>query len=314
MKSLCLVVNVVLGLTMLFEAGSLVGQTTPATSGTPVQMVVSVEARHGMNVPTINPEDVMVYEGHERDKVVDWVPAQGDHSGLEFFVLLDDSSSISLGSQLEDIRQFILAQPATTQIGVAYMRDGIADVVQNLTLDHAQAAKALRLPLGIRGVNASPYFSLSDLVKRWPPSNNRREVLMVSDGIDLYYGSNDMLDPYLSETIDDLQKAGVVVYAIYSPGVGHFGHSYWTSYWGQLYLARVAEETGGESYYIGMFGAPVSFIPYLDDVTHRLGHQYLLSFLAKPEKKAGLRPVRLMTEVPNAELVSADRVFMPATP
>ena len=40
--------------------------------------------------------------------------------------LLDDSSNISLGSQLEDIRQFIIAQPATTKIGVGYMQNGIA--------------------------------------------------------------------------------------------------------------------------------------------------------------------------------------------
>ena len=314
MKNLGFLLNGLLGLILCFAAASLVAQTTPAAMGTTAHLVVSVEARHGSNVPTIERDDVMVYEGHERDQVTDWVPAQGEHAGLELFVLLDDASNISLGSQLEDIRQFIVAQPASTQIGVAYMQDGIARIAQNLTPDHAQAAKALRLPLGIRGVNASPYFSLSDLIKRWPASNNRREVLMVSDGIDLYYGTNDMLDPYLSETIDDVQKAGVLVFAIYSPGVGHYGHSYWTSYWGQLYLARLAEESGGEAYYIGMFGAPVSFVPYLDDLNHRLGRQYLLSFLAKPQKKAGLQPVRLMTEVPNAELVSANRVFVPATP
>lgn len=314
MKNLCFVVNTVLGLMVLFAARSLAAQAVPAANGTPVQMVVSVEARHGSNVPVIEREDVMVYEGRDRDKVIDWVPAQGDHAGLELMVLLDDASSISLGSQLEDIRQFITAQPASTQIGIAYMQNGIARIEQNLTADHAQAAKALRLPVGISGVNASPYFSLSDLIKRWPASNNRREVLMVSDGIDRYYGAEDMLDPYVAEAIEDAQRAGVMVFAIYSPGVGHYGHSYWRTYWGQLYLSQVADETGGESYYIGFTGAPVSFVPYLDDLTHRLGRQYLLSFLAKPQKKTGLQRVKLMTEVPNAELVAADRVLVPGTP
>jgi hypothetical protein len=60
--------------------------------------------------------------------------------------------------------------------------------------------------------------------------------------------------------------------------------------------------------------APVSFTPYLDDVTHRLGRQYLLTFLAKPEKKAGMQRVRLSTEVPNAELVGADQVYVPVSP
>ena len=137
---------------------------------------------------------------------------------------------------------------------------------------------------------------------------------MASDGIDLYYGSGDMLDPYLETAIDDAVRAGIIVSAIYTPGVGHFGHSYWVTYWGQLYLAELAERTGGEAYYIGFNGPPVSFAPYLEDVTNRLGHQYLLTFLAKPQKKAGWQRVRVTTEVPNADLVSADKVYVPATP
>jgi hypothetical protein len=47
----------------------------------------------------------------------------------------------------------------------------------------------------------------------------------------------------------------------------------------------------------------VSFTPFLDDVGKRLAHQYLLTFLAKPQKKAGWQRIRLMTEVPNTDLV-----------
>ena len=293
-------------------AGTVAAQRGGDANGVPVHMVVTVEAHKGSDVPVVNREDVMVHEGKERDTVTDWTPAQGEHAALEFFILLDDSSGLSLGSQLEDIRKFIAAQPDTAKIGIAYMQNGIARVEQNLTNDHAAAAKALRLPMGIGGVNASPYFSLSDLLKRWPASNSRREVLMVSDGVDRYYGGNDLQDPYLSSAIEDAQRAGVLVSAIYSPGAGHFGHSYWQTYWGQLYLARLADETGGESYYIGFNGPPVAFAPFLDDVTNHLNHQYLLAFLAKPEKKAGLRQVKLTTEVTNAELVAAKMVFVPA--
>lgn len=289
-------------------------QQAAAGNGVPAHMVVTVEPHHGSDVPTVNREDVMVYEGKERDAVTEWIPAQGDRAALELFILLDDGSNASLGTQLQDLRKFIDGQPASAKIGIAYMQNGIARIEQNLTNDHAQAAKALRLPMGIRGANGSPYFSLSDLIKRWPESTARREVLMVSDGIDLYYGSGDMLDPYLEEAIDNAQRAGILVSAIYTPGVGHFGHSYWQTYWGQLYLAQVADRTGGEAYYIGFNGPPVSFTPYLDDLGHRLGHQYFLEFLAKPPKKAGLQPVKLRTEVSNADLVAADKVWVSATP
>src|ERR1035438_6386313 len=90
------------------------------------------------------------------------------------------------------------------------MQNGMARIVQDLTIDHAQAAKALRLPMGVRGANGSPYFSLSDLIKRWPESSGRREVIMASDGIDLYYGTGDLDDPYVNEAIDNAQRAGIL--------------------------------------------------------------------------------------------------------
>ncbi len=295
-------------------ARSVAAPAAAASTETPVHVVITVESHKGSEVPVLKPGDVMVHEGKARDKVVDLVPAQGDHAGLELFVLLDDSSTTSLGTQLDDIRKFILAQPSTTKIGVAYMQEGIARIQQNLTSDHALAAKALRLPLGILSVNGSPYFALSDLMKRWPKSNERREVIMASSGIDRYYGIGDMLDPYLDAAIEDCQRAGVLVSVIYTPEVGHFGHNYWWTYWGQLYLAKLAAETGGESYYIGFNGPPVAFAPFLDDLANHFNHQYLVSFLPQPQKKAGMRAVKVTTEVSNAEIVSANEVYVPATP
>jgi hypothetical protein len=165
------------------------GAQAQQPAGVPVHVVVTVEAHKGKELPVISREDVMVHEGRERDPVVDWVPAQGEHAALELMILLDDGSNTTLGTQLDDLRNFVSSQPDTTTVGVAYMRDGVAQVVQNLTSDHSLAAKALRLPLGIRGVNASPYLSLTDLVKRWPTSPARRAVIVVTDGVDRFWPS-----------------------------------------------------------------------------------------------------------------------------
>ena len=314
MKKHSLVLEVIIAITVPLSCVQLiVAQETSPPAGAGVNLVVTVEARHGSNVPDITRDDVMVYEGHDRDRVTGWLPLKGDHAGLEFFVLLDDSSNVSLGSQLEDLRQFINAQPATMKIGVAYMQNGIARVVQDLTSDHALAAKALRLPLANPGASASPYFSLGDLIKRWPASEERHEVLMITDGIDRYWGSGPD-NAYVDQVIEQAQRAGVIVFSIYTPGEGHYGHSYWRTYWGQNYLSQLADETGGEAFYLIGSAPPVSFAPYLEDVTRRLGRQYLLTFIPKPQKKAGMQRIKLQTEVPNAELVSADRVFVPATP
>ena len=177
-------------------ATTVAGARAQQSVGVPVHLVVTVEARKGKETPVINREDVMVHEGRDRDPVVEWVPAQGEHAALELMILLDDGSNNTLGTQLDDLRSFISAQPDTTTVGVAYMRDGVAQVVQNLTGDHALAAKALRLPVGLRGINGSPYFSLTDLVKRWPATTARRAVVMATDGIDRYYGTGDLQNPY----------------------------------------------------------------------------------------------------------------------
>ena len=298
-------------LSLVFLSPALLpGQQATSSSGVPVSMVVTAEARHGAQVPAIGSQDVLVFVKHERARVTEWVPLQGARAGAQLFLLIDDAASTALGSQLEDLRQFILGQPATTQIGVAYMQNGAAMILENLTTDHALAANALRLPLSNAGASASPYFSLGDLIKRWPEARVPRLVLMVTDGIDRYWGSGPD-DPYVDSAIDQALKAGVVVFSIYMPSSGHLGHSYWRINWGQNYLSRLSDETGGESYYIG-FGAPVAFSPYLEDLARKLERQYWVTFLAPPEKKAGFQRVMVKTEVPNVDLISPDRVHVPA--
>jgi hypothetical protein len=300
-----------LGIFFLWGALSLIAQAAPG-NGIPVHTVVTAEAHKGSIPPEIGQQDVLVTEGKDHDPVTEWLPAQGEHAALQFFILIDDGANMSLGTELEALRKFILAQPPTEQVGLAYMENGTAQIAQNLTTDHDAVAKALHLPNGIAGINGSPYFSISDLVKRWPAGAPRREVLMISDGIDRYYGVGNLDDPYLSAAIDDALRAGIIVSAIYTPGVGHFGHDFYMTYWGQLYMAHLADQTGGEAYYVGFTGAPVSFTPYLDEQSSRLTHQYLLTFLAKPPKKAGLQNVKIATEVPHLDLVGPKRVWVPA--
>jgi len=298
---------------VLFVASTLAGavHTNPAAPTVAVQVTISVEPRHAAEAPVLNPEDVLVYQHNERLPVASVVPCTGDHGALELFVLIDDASSWTLGSQWIELRHFVGSQPATTSIGIGYLRNATVNVVANLTTDHAKAAKALRLPLGSGGVMPSPFLSLSDLIRRWPASSARHEVILISSGIDaLGYG---ITDPYLDSAIDHAQRAGVTVYAIYTPSAGHFRHSPWRMNWGQINLAKLAEETGGESYMLG-FGPPVTIDPYFADITQHLAHQYLVTFLARPATKAGFQSVRITTEVPNAEIVAPGKVYVAASP
>ena len=288
-------------------------QEAATTQGVPVQMIVSVEARkQGAELPVITRHDVIVHQGKAVRPVIGWVPATGDQAGLALAVLIDDSAAVSIGTQLNDIRGFIQAQAPTTLVAVGYMQNGTVFLTQNFTKDHDAAAKSVRLSQGYFGAEASPYLSLSDFIKRWPVSTAtpRREVLTITSGIDTVYAGS-YPNPYVDAAVEDAQCAGVVVYSIYTPSGGHFGHSYYLTFWAQNYLSQLSEETGGESYYFLGPQAPVSFKPYLDQLNGQLANQSLLTFLAEPRKKKGREPVRITSEYHSVNFVHANNVCVP---
>jgi hypothetical protein len=270
--------------------------------------VVTAETKAAEGVTTIPRQSISVYENRKLLDVSGWTPLRGARSGLQLVVLLDDSSRGNLGLQLNDIRSFLSGLPPTVQVAIGYMRNGTPNLVQNFTNDHAQAAKALRLPQGIAGGNGSPYFCLSDLVKRWPGGNNnvRREVIMVTDGVDRYSGGRfDPENPYVRAATSDAQKAGVIVYSIYYRGAGRFDRSALATDGGQNYLTQISGDTGGKVYLEG-FGNPVSFAPFLSDIQRKLQNQYELTFVSTA--KPGLQPVRVKTNQPNTRLQFPARV------
>ena len=279
------------------------------TGAVPVSIVVSVEAKHGKDSPVLNREDVRVFEGRNRLHVTDWIPLQGDQSSLELFVMIDDASNTNLASQFEDMRRFMSTQPPTTAIAVGYIQNGTVRIVQSFTRDHSEAGKALRIPFGSGAGRSSPYLSITDAIKRWPESPARHEILLISDGIDVLQPGT--MNSYLDQAVSQAQRTGTQVSAIYASGSRHSGHSLWRINQGQSNLSRLADETGGEAHFEG-FETPIAFAPFLDQFADRLKHQYRLTFLANADKKATRQHVRLETEVPNAELVTADRVYVPA--
>jgi len=278
----------------------------------PATMTVTASVNSGKRMPDIQKEDVFVKKGKEPLQVTEWIAARGDRAGLELFLLIDDASDPVLGTKLDELRAFISAQPSTTSVGIGYMRNATIQIVQNLTTDHALAAKALRLPLGYAGAYGSPYLSVVDLVKRWPASPNRREVVMVTDGIDRARRSrNALLNPDVDTAANVAQRTGIMIHTIYSPGVGHWHRSFWEATNGQNGIAKLSEITGGESFFLD-WQSPVSFAPYLNQLQNILDNQYLLSVSIQPGKKAVLQYVTISTELPGVDLDAANAVWVPA--
>jgi len=293
---------------VIFGPAPASAQQANSSTDVPVHMVVTVKPHRGAQVPAVAADDVKVYQKGQLDTVASWVPLQGDRAGLQLFILIDDTSRSTLALQYSSIDKFIDEQPATTSIGVGYMRNGTVFVAQNLTTDHASAEKSLRLPLGAGVGYTSPYLALSDLMKKWPETKDRREILMISSGIDPLGGgfSNDPYsNPYLDAAFERAQRGGFIVYSIYSPGSGRVGRGLFRTTLAQSGLDLLSQKTGGESYYLG-YGAPVDITPYLRDISNNLKNQYGLTFIAKNPKKPALEPVKVKTEMPNTGLITAE--------
>ena len=269
--------------------------------------VVTANTRSNEVAPVIPRDSVTVRADRKPQEISGWTPLRGSNAGLQLVLLIDDSARSSLGLQLNDLRNFINAMPPSTQIAIAYMRNGSSYLAQTFTNDHAAANRALRLPIGGPGGNASPYFCLQDLVKRWPEGGDiRREVVMVTDGIDRYSGRGFNPDnPYVQSAIKDAQKAGIIVYSIYFRDAGRLDRGLYATDSGQNYLVQVSQATGGETYYQG-FGNPVSFQPFLSDIQHKLENQYELSFRATPKKD--LVSLQVKTTEPNTKLQAPTQV------
>ena len=126
--------------------------------------------------------------------------------------------------------------------------------------------------------SGSPYFCLSNLAKNWPSKERvpRRVVFMVTNGVDPYYGSADLQDPYVGAAIKDAQQAGLLVYSMYFANRGMGNRNDFRILAGQSYLLRVANETGGDFYSLA-FSSPISFEPYLQQFDQSLNSQYLLT-------------------------------------
>jgi hypothetical protein len=174
---------------LISNLGSSFPQEKAAPGAVQVHVVVTAEAqRQDSELPALRQDDVKVKQGKTFLQVTQLIPARGDTATLQLFILIDDTLDSHVGNNLNDIKEFISAQPPTTLIGIGYMSNATVNIVQNFTPDHALGVKAVRLPRGNTSTMDSPYLSLISLVKGWPQQNVRREVLMVTDGIDRLRG------------------------------------------------------------------------------------------------------------------------------
>jgi hypothetical protein len=283
-------------------------QTTPKV---PVTTTVTVLGPKFTAPPPLTRQDINAFSGKTKLDVLNWVPAQGSKAPLQLAIIIDNSASqVNVATQLGQIADFVRQQSRSTAVGVFYAQNGTVQVASDFTTNHEAAAKTLRMPLGLRaGESPSVYLSLSDLIKnKWLVTGARREVLLIASGVDQLDRGPE--SPYVDAAIQDSQKAGVVVHAIYVDGV-RFGETL-RGQFAQDNLVNLTQQSGGYDLYEGIT-TPVSFAPFLNQLNMVLHNQYLLTvgMPGTDKKKGDLKPLDLKLEQRNIELKYPKQILVP---
>ena len=297
-----------LGLLAAALALVLAFSATPAFAAVPgdVTLTVTAVAKKNTVTPALVRNDVQLFLNKERMQIANWHRSET----LYLAVLIDDSLDSTVAGQWNDLKEFFNNQPPTTYIAVFHARNGVAMLGQDFTNNHKLAAKALRMPVG-GGAFSSPYLALQDLMKRLPgATTDRRSILLVSSGID-YLRGNFPSSTDLDSTTERAQKQNINVWSIYFPDRGRRSRGFFLANRAQSDLTRLSDDTGGRAYYLGT-SAPVTFGPYLQEISTHLRNQYLLSFRGSGGSKGRFEREKIATELPRVGFLAPSQVFLPA--
>lgn len=276
----------------------------------PTQVLITAESKQP---PTLTAKDVTIQVNKQKITPDSMRPVNANE--VQIALLIDDGLRESVGREMGALRNFVAHLPEGTEVFVGYLANGRVMQSSPFTTDHATAAASLRLPAGLPGISASPYFGLSEFAKHWPtegadPAPQHRKarfVLMVTNGVDPYNGSTSPLNqnsPYVDTAIRDAQRAGVSVSSIYFADSG-FRAGGRSAFSGQSYLGQVAEATGGRLFYQGT-GNPVSTVPFLEQFTRDIGETYVASF---PAEGRDLIQLKVKSNAPGVKLRAPQQIM-----
>ena len=262
-------------------AGPVLAQELPQEGPVPTTALINVESK---NPVQLDPRALnLQVNGH--DTPINSLSSAGS-GNFEVAILIDDGLRSSFGQQIREISEFIKSLPPNGKVLVGYMQNGTVRSSGHFTADHQEIANDLRITTSIPGSSASPYFCLSDFVKKWPSQEPAaRFVLMLTNGVDPYNGRPSITNvdsPYVDAAMADSQRAGVAVYSIYFPDAGFRGDR--GSFSGQTFLQQIGDATGGTLFNNGTI-PPVSIAPFLNQFGRAINASYELGFMANTGSK-----------------------------
>lgn len=203
-------------------------------------------------------------------------------------VVLQDDLVSSIANETKGVADFIRQLPVGSRVMVGYIRTGSLQLRRRFTTELPKAADAVRPPLGIASASPyNPFIQVIEALRRYDAQPlGRRALFLVSDGLDLSHGvdgSTPGQSVDLARAITEAQRRGVAIYSIYAPSAAISANPLLVAN-GQSSLQRLSDETGGHAFFQGT-GAPVSFDPFLKEISATLERQIALTYLSTHPNK-----------------------------
>lgn len=243
-------------------AGNSAPSANRATIRIPVNVVnvpVTVLAKNGHPVIDLSQNDFQIFEDGKRQTIKYFY--RGGIPPLRIGVILDTSNSARTQLQFEKDAAsefvFTMLQSANSKNQIFLQTfDATSSVVQDFTGDPDPLNEKIRglKAGGGKALYDAIYFACrEEMLKLGPPSESRRVLIVVSDGLD--YHSEHTLDEALSMA----HKAETIIYTIGNSAYGFTNL-------GSKVLKEMSEETGGAAF------SPLEATPGTDLATGYLSH------------------------------------------
>ena len=253
--------------------------------GAPRPVTIPVTIKVNKPETEIRVVDLMVREDGEVQSLLS-IRGPADNP-VTLAVLLQDDLVSSIASEARGVANFIRDLPAGSRVMVGYIRSGSLQVRRRFTTDLDRAAASVRPPLSSASASPfNPYVEIIEALRRFDSQPlGRRAILVVSDGLDVSRGldsssPSDSID--LARAIREAQRRGVAIYSIFAPPAVSGNRLLIGN--GQSSLQKLSDETGGRAFFQGT-SAPVSFQPFLREISSTLERQIALTYLSTHPNK-----------------------------
>jgi hypothetical protein len=273
------------------------------TPGKPMTIPLTIRVRETQPEPELQSIDLTVSEDGEPQTILS-IRGLGTNSPITLALLIQEDLVPSVGNEIKSLAEFIKGLPRGSRVMIGYLRTGTIQVKQKFTADLDKAAKTLRPPIGFASAGPyNPYVEVIEALKRFDSQPlGRRAILLVSDGLDISRGvdsSSPSQSIDLQRAISESQRRGVAIYGFYAPSLAAEGNPFLTGN-AQSSLLRLSSETGGHAFFQGT-GAPVSFEPFIRELTTSLDRQAALTFLSTHLSK-GFHRVEVRSSTPGVRV------------